>query len=396
MRIFFFLCICMSSCIGTFAQSAADFQVGQLVLRDGETKNGLIAGQFQRNRGIWFKNAQNGSAVKFEMDQIKEVRIGDQERYVPYCPTDSAASGCQWVTTLVECQVSLHKITSGVSYYLLEEEDVFYPIKVQTLAGVVSALKNKCKGFNPQNKLYRYSSFSLIQMAIDYCQCKYPNQAEAKIYKDKSIQVHWGVQAGLNGGDLQLGENLFASRYFEGGGYKNRITPTVGLPIELQFGKHFSARTGLYFLQQTAIRDSVNIYFTFEPHFTQIKFSFSFLDLPFLVQYRFGQGNLQPFVQAGAHFGFVLAKSLTQNPYGNSTGFPIPEHRFTKFETGYTAGIGVNKMLSSKLRFQVIGQYSPYVVLFTHDIAAFKGNDGYRILLPQVQVTGGLMWKIGK
>ncbi len=395
MRTFLFLSICILHCFPAFPQSGNSFQAGQLMLQNGETKAGLIAAQFQNNKALRFKSSENASETSFELNQIKEVRIGEQERYVPYCP---ASASCQWLTTLLECKVNLYRSAGEASLYYLEEEGVFYAIKLTTLSGVVTALQNKCASFKAQNKQYRFTSSSLIEMAGDYCQCKYPGQSRPstapKTYKEKTAQLYLGLQLGLNQGSTRMEENLFAERYFKGGGFRDQLGLSFGIPVELQVGKHLAIQTGLHLVQRSTLRDSVNINFTYAEFFNQIKFSLTYLDIPLLVQYRFGTEKLQPFVQVGAQIGVPLSRKFIHTPYDPSLDYETPFHVFQAMGTGLRAGIGVNKSLNSRMKLQIMGQYIRYSTFFEHTIPAFI--DGDQIDSSVFQISGGLMWSMNK
>ncbi len=205
---------------------------------------------------------------------------------------------------------------------------------------------------------------------------------------------HLGLQLGFTQGSARIDENPFAERYFLGGDFRGQLAPTFGMPLELQLGKHLSLNTGLHFLQRTALRDSVNINFTNEEFLNQIKFSLSFLNIPLMVQYRFGDEELQPFVQIGAQVGLPLSRKFEHTPNDPTQNYPTPDHRFKGFGTGYAAGIGVNKPLSSKLKLQVLGQYTRYASFFNHSIPAFV--DGDVVVVSHVQVTGGLLWNLNQ
>ena len=395
MRIVFFLILCMLQGISAFTQSGNNFQAGQVVLKNGETKSGLIFAQFQNNKALRFKSTENASETSFELSQIVEVRIGSQERYVPYC---TAEASCQWLTTLLECKVNLYRSTSETSLYYLEEEGTFYTIKLTSLAGVVTALQNKCAGFKAQNKQYRFTSSSLIEMTSDYCQCKYPDQnrpnTAPKTYQEKTAKLYLGLQVGLNQGSTAMEENLFPERYFKGGGFRDQLGLSFGIPAELQVGKHLAIQTGLHLVQRSTLRDSVNINFTYNEYFNQIKFSLSYLDIPLLVQYRFGSEKLEPFVQVGVQIGVPLSRKFIHTPYDPSLDYDTPFHVFHVMGTGLRAGIGVNKSLNPKMKLQLVGQYIRYSTFFEHTIPAFI--DGDQINSSVFQISGGLMWRMNK
>ena len=395
MRIVFFLILCMLQGISAFTQSGNNFQAGQVVLKNGETKSGLIFAQFQNNKALRFKSTENALETSFELSQILEVRIGSQERYVPYC---TAEASCQWLTTLLECKVNLYRSTSETSLYYLEEEGTFYTIKLTSLAGVVTALQNKCAGFKAQNKQYRFTSSSLIEMTSDYCQCKYPDQnrpnTAPKTYQEKTAKLYLGLQVGLNQGSTAMEENLFSERYFKGGGFRDQLGFSFGIPAELQVGKHLAIQTGLHLVQRSTLRDSVNINFTYNEYFNQIKFSLSYLDIPLLVQYRFGTEKLEPFVQVGAQIGVPLSRKFSHTPYDPSLDYDTPFHVFQAMGTGFRAGIGVNKSLNAKMKLQLLGQYIRYSTFFEHTIPAFV--DGDQINSSVFQISGGLMWRMNK
>lgn len=381
-------------CTVAIAQTGK-FQTAELVLKNGETQTGFVANDFQRSKTLRYKAAENAAESSLELTQIVEVRIGNTERFVPYCPAD-ATTGCQWLVTLLDGKVRLYRSANEASVYYLEEEGSFSPIKLNTLPGVVAALQNKCAGFKELKGTYRFTSSSLIQMVSDYSQCKYPGQTSSvpKTYKEKTAQLYLGLQLGLNQGTTSMEENLFAERYFKGGGFRDQLGLGFGIPVELQIGKHLAIQTGLHFLQRTTLRDSVNIRFTFEEFFNEIKFSLTYLDVPLLVQYRFGGEKLQPFVQVGAQIGVPLSRKFSHTPYDPSLNYDTPAHIFQAMSTGLRAGIGINKSLNSRMKLQVLGQYIRYATFFEHTMPAFM--DGDEIKSSVVQVTGGLLWRMGK
>lgn len=395
MRIALLLILGILHGISVFTQSGNSFQAGQLVLKNGETKAGFIFAQFQNNKPLRFKSTENASESSFELSQIKEVRIGRQERYIPYCATEA---NCQWLTNLLECKVNLYRSASETSLYYLEEEGTFYAIKLTTLAGVVNALQNKCASFKAQNKQYRFTTSSLIEMTGDYCQCKYPDQNQPstapKTYQEKMARLYLGVQVGLNQGSTGMEENLFPERYFKGGGFRDQVGVSFGIPAELQIGKHLAIQTGLHLFQRSTLRDSVNINFTYAEYFNQIKFSLTYLDIPLSVQYRFGSEKLQPFVQVGAQIGVPLSRKFIHTPYDPSLDYETPFHVFQAMGMGFRAGIGVNKSLNTRMKLQVLGQYIRYSTFFEHTIPAFI--DGDQINSSVFQISGGLMWRMGK
>lgn len=124
--------------LSAMSQSAKNFAKGHLVLQNGESKVGEVALQAQRKPGVYYQANAGTEIVFFSIGQVKELRIGDQERYIAHCSSDSIGNtSCQWLLTLVECQVSLYRTLSGSSFYLLEEAGQFFSIRVNTLLGVV-------------------------------------------------------------------------------------------------------------------------------------------------------------------------------------------------------------------------------------------------------------------
>jgi hypothetical protein len=393
MRHIFLLSLCCLSSFYLLGQNS-NFTTGQIYLRNGDIKTGLISDRFQHQKGVYLKNAEYARVDYYEMDQISAVKVGDENRYVPHYFKDSVTTTCLWLITLVESEVSLYRSPKDANKYYLEEGGTFFSINLQTLPGVVNALKNKCVAFKEKNGVYRLTPISLIEMAKDYNQCR-NSQAAIKTYLDSRTKVYIGAQLGPNQGSTKINENLFYDRkyYFrEGSHFRNFPTLTFGIPVDLQIGKHFSITGGAFYIQQIVRRDSNNLSLARTPKFSNIKFNVAFVEIPLGLQYRFININgYQPFVQVGFGGMISMLKSIKVD-----SRFPpedIPPHSFRGVSVSRSVGVGVSKELSSNMKLQFFGQLTKFYVSFDNQFPIYNTNN---LQLDQYRLTASLLWRFDK
>ena len=374
-KIFIFL-IFISVCYKAQSQTFLDFVPGEIALKNGEAKSGLVKLRKQKKPGVFYQSTKKTKAIFLPVSEVREVRMGSEERYVSYCTADSNnAQDCQWLNTLVESTVSLHRKTKGENEFLLEEDSIFYPIRLNIFPGVVSALENKCASFKTKNNTYRYGSTSLIKMTLDYIDCKYVDPEEPKIYKEERLVVQGGFRIGLGDGQFKVGENLFAERYFLEGGFRTPKAVNFALPLDLKIGRNWGLRIGLLVSNFSAKRDSVNLKYLFDPVFARIKFSFNFVELPIMIQYNLKERKLQPFIQAGVHTSLSYKSDLTYSAANSNKpiSYQLPSFSFYKQRLPEIfGGAGLNVFLKPKLKLQILALYSFRRLYFIHDVPAFQ------------------------
>ena len=396
----FILLIFIFVCYKAQSQPFLDFVPGEITLKNGEAKTGFVKLRKQKKPGVYYRSTEKTKAVFFPVSVVREVRIGSEERYLSYCTADSSnVQDCQWLNTLVEGKVSLHRKTKGGNEFLLEEDSIYYSIRINTFPGVVRALENKCASFKNENNSYRYSSNSLIKMTLDYINCKYIDPEEPKIYKEEGLVVQGGLRIGLGDGQFKIGENLFAERFFLEGGFQTPKVANFALPIDLKIGRNWGMRIGLLVSNFSAKRDSVNLKYLFDPVFARIKFSFNFVELPIMIQYNLKERKLHPFIQSGVHTTLSYKSNLKYFAANsnNPISYQLPPFSFYKQRPPEIfGGVGLNVFLKPKLKLQILALYCFRRLYFVHDIPAFQTQSLNEIQLDQLQLSTGLSWRFTK
>jgi hypothetical protein len=112
----------------TIAYSQSNkFQTGQVILQNGDKKSGYIAGAFGNEdpKGLYFKATENSREEFMVLDQIQEVLLADNLRFIPHCSETNSIKRCSWLRTLIQGNIRLHQDMANESLYFLEEGGAF-------------------------------------------------------------------------------------------------------------------------------------------------------------------------------------------------------------------------------------------------------------------------------
>jgi hypothetical protein len=392
MRHLFILVLLLFIASNVFAQNLK-FRAATVTLNKADPKTGWVAAEFfvGAPKGLFFKVQENDKAEFLKIETIKEVQLTDAERYLVYCDA-KANNTCHWLETLLQGQISLYHSASDPEIYFLEEDNIFSPIRSNSLSGVVNLMKQKCAGFNPPAGI-SLNSPNLVNLVKSYNQCKNPQAAESKtMYHQFKQSFFIGPKVGVDMGRASMykGVNYAPSNF------KMNTTMGFGLALHWQMGARWSALTSLNFLSRTLSTDSINIPPFEDPNFANVLIKLSFIEVPLYVQYQFVTGKISPFVQAGLHAGVGLRSGIAETlllDYTVVYDQPII-NRFRSPAFGYGLGLGMNFDLGEKKRLQVLVNRNQYDIPLVSFVRHYSSYSFKTVSFPRTQVGLSYLWKL--
>lgn len=368
----------MFFCFTPLFSQNTKFQAGQILLRNGEKKTGMISGQFylEEPRGVYFKANENDKVEYLEFETIQEISFGALIRYISYCTKNTAQERCRWLQTLIQGKVSLYQGIADEALFFLEEAGTYTAIRSQSFEGFQKVLKQKCPGLATE-MFTKFTPQSLIKIVGAYSQCKFPRDT-IKYYKEPQTaplaQWYIGPKFGINSGNA----SIYKKNYYGRGKYTGSPALTTGFIVQMRIDAHWAALAELIYFQRSIQSDSVNVWPIISSNYSKIKIELGFIEVPLQAQYLFSKNKVSPFLQAGLHIGIPLTRKLSeQMVFGTPQEIAKqPKTSFVGPGFGYGGGIGINANISEKMRFQVLGQYTRFSTTFNAKSTIFGTSTG--------------------
>ena len=192
-------------------------------------------------------------------------------------------------------------------------------------------------GSNALQTRYPYSSAGLSGVVMAYNQCRQPQQLSRLVKRDTGIRMLFGVKAGLNVSQFDLGfDNSYRNTHHDANGYE------AGLTLNLTTHRHWSVQFEALYI---AARSTYGP-FTLNDYNSGIlvndltlRLQYSQMQFPVLARYTAGYGKMRPYLGLGPAFARTFnskvvftypsastsgASTTTENPfvfYGASIGY---------------------------------------------------------------------------
>lgn len=250
----------------------------------------------------------------------------------------------QFVTPLVTGYVSVFSGENAQQdkRFYLQQADSAYVVEVSPLTAQLTYARQLpgCPalefGSNKIQDQYRYNAAGVSALVMAYNRCRQPQQPTAVVKRSSGARLAVGVKAGINVSDFQLLTDPFPGTHtrstgFQGGATFNLATRT---PFSVQVEALYATLRSTYgpFENSTfnsGIPSNTNLVTI---HYDQFQ-------VPLLLRYTFGYGNLRPYVNAGGLYGTNLSNTSSLT-YPIATNPPIPVS-IAKTSFGYAAGGGI-------------------------------------------------------
>ena len=351
MRHSIFILLIISSIISAFTQTIK-FESGQIHLHNGEKKEGLIAGEFQLSepKGLYFKPTEDAKEEYLAYAAIKEVRLGEQLRYITHCDQPQGQKQCYWLQIMVQGQASLYLSGANNKLYFFEENGVFTPIQYKTLPGLVNLLKKNCDGFLP-NSNPKLDKKSMIDLVTQYNDCKKNGTQTQTYYNPVPPKFYWGPKLGINDGNAYI----FETPFYHITDYRGKPNVSIGVVLNLQTKSNWAVASELNYLSRNITNDTFNFGSLTDPNLQTLKAKLSYLELPLFIQYRFLKGKIKPYLQGGVHTLFPIKRSFLNQSLTDPSRPPIadPSTKFTGLGFGYSFAAGLQMQLTEQSLLQI-------------------------------------------
>ncbi len=166
----------------------------------------------------------------------------------------------------------------------------------------------------------------------------------------------WGVRAGVNlaNESVTLPDNTtanFNAGLIAGLAYEHWFDDTWGLDVSLLFDQKGvqEAYSGSAVNRQIPVgTDSTNLFAGND------NFNLSYLELPIVIKYSFGEGDIKPYIDAGPTFGFLVGASESTSATSNAKGIIAPvgppqlpalKSELNSLDMGVYVGLGITDEL---------------------------------------------------
>jgi hypothetical protein len=165
-------------------------------------------------------------------------------------------------------------------------------------------------------------------------------------------QTSFGLKVGLSVPKLQGGTSEQSK------GYKSRFAPTSGVFFTLGLNNRFDLQLEGFYASQGGKKDGMQLIPTGVYANFKTEAILNYFEVPVLIKYKFGGSGLQPYVDGGFYYGFLMdaktkssGKSLIYLDKDGNIPLPIPEQDFSattdikkdinKTNYGITGGFGL-------------------------------------------------------
>lgn len=351
MRYCIFILLIISSITSAFTQTIR-FESGQIHFHSGEKKEGLIAGEFQLSepKGLYFKPTEDAKEEYLAYAAIKEVRLGEQLRYITHCDQPQGQKQCYWLQIMVQGQASLYLSGANNKLYFFEENGVFTPIQYKTLPGLVNLLKKNCDSFFP-NSNPKLDKKSMIDLVTQYNDCKKNGTQTQTYYNPVRPKFYWGPKLGINDGNAYI----FETPFYHITDYLGQPNVSIGVVLNLQTKSNWAVASELNYLSRNITNDTFNFGSLTDPNLQTLKAKLSYLELPLFIQYRFLKGKIKPYLQGGVHTLFPIKRSFLNQSLTDPSRPPIadPSTKFTGLGFGYSFAAGLQMQLTEQSLLQI-------------------------------------------
>lgn len=287
-------------------------------------------------RQVSFSSADVSSYGEVNGPVFVKKRVGPQQQPV-------------FLRPLIVGYLSLYSKTAGeVTRFYLQPRDSAYAIEVVPATAQLTfhRLLGECPGLNlgteQGRQRYPYTYQGMRRLVQDYNTCRMPEQPMLFVAPGTGWTVRWGLKAGINRTTFTEYEEVVESR-----ANARNLGYQLGGTVHFQRRSHFSFQLEAMLLLLRGVSTPADVYTgtTLYSQTASVDIKYFQLQIPLLLRYRFGNKNLQPYVNAGLSAGINGGKSTTLiNRYQYANRLETKETLQEKpdpLSFGYAAGLGV-------------------------------------------------------
>lgn len=253
----------------------------------------------------------------------------------------------QFVAPLVQGPVSLYsgEDATGKKHYFIQPKDSAYVVLVPpgTARLAYMRLLPGCAKFDfaysKIERTYPYTYSGQTRLVQDYNACRYPQQTTTRMTTPRGAQTHLGVKAGIHTTRFNF-PNLTALEQ-----RKMQLSYQVGLSMLITGKSHLAVQLEANYMSARGEYGPVNQYNgnAFYTTTRTLVINYGQLQVPLLLRYNIGAGNVRPYLNAGPIYAFNINRR-SEDVYQDSNK-PTPTRLALNIHgsnsIGGAAGIGV-------------------------------------------------------
>ncbi|WP_375437457.1 porin family protein [uncultured Hymenobacter sp.] len=253
----------------------------------------------------------------------------------------------RFVAPLVRGPVSLYsgEDAGGNKRYFLQPQDSAYVVAIPPTTARLAYLRllpgcpNFDFAYSKFERAYPYTYSGQTRLVRDYNTCRYPQQTTTLVATPRGTKTHFGIKAGIHTTRFNFpGLTQLKQRKME-------LSYQAGISMLVSGKSHFALQLEATYLAARGEYGPGNHYNgnAFYTTTRTLVINYAQLQVPLLLRYNIGTGNLRPYLNAGPVYAFNTNHG-SEDVYQDSnkptpTRLPLNIHGGNSI--GGTAGIGV-------------------------------------------------------
>lgn len=287
----------------------------------------------------------DGTTTDFSSKQARSYGNANSVLWVSQPIGPSGA--LRFVAPLVQGPVSLYsgEDDNGEKRYFIQPKDSAYVVLIPPATARLAYLRllpgcaNFDFAYSKFERSYPYTYSGQTRLVQDYNACRYPQQTSTQVANPRGAQTHIGVKTGIHTTRFDFPGLALLEQH------KTQLSYQAGLSMLITGKSHFAIQLEAMYLSARGEYGPGNHHNGYAAYTTArtIVIRYSQIQVPLLLRYSIGSGNMRPYLNAGPVYAFNINRH-SEDIYQDSnkptpTRRPIDIHGSNSI--GGTAGIGV-------------------------------------------------------
>jgi hypothetical protein len=323
-----------------------------------------VEGYFKQNislrqeTSVWFLPALRADPVRLGLDSLREIIIGEQERYIVYEIPRKENDEISLMKQVTRGAVNLFRGIStdrGIIYLWRDRGDEVL-VSRSNFEGFLQSVAQRCPGIQAAG--YRFNQGDLIDLGRAYRDCRYPGTEISVLEEPAGFRFSIGIRPYWYTTNFHQAEDAYYGR----GEYDRESSFSAALALAWMAGPRLRLMLEPGYTRVLSSSDYVNVPpYSEADTYSRVTFDLQYIDVPLLVHYTFPLTTFRPFVEGGLYLGIPIQREVTDELVPADPSHirykPGPV-RFEESNFGYTVGAGVGLPLSSGFEAEIIARWT--------------------------------------
>ncbi|WP_324677265.1 porin family protein [Hymenobacter sp. GOD-10R] len=244
-------------------------------------------------------------AAEFSANQARSY--GDASEPIGISKTVGPHGTPQFVRPLVQGYVTLYggENAQGDKRYYLQPTDSTYLIEVPpstarlTFHRLLAGCSSLDFGDDATVRQYPYNYSGMTRLIMAYNTCRQPSQPSKLAKATSGLRASFGLKAGLNWSDFSLSATPYEGNHTQAIGYQG------GAFLHFTTKTRFSVQVEATYLALRSNYGPTDAYTgtSLYSATSSVSIRYSQVQMPLLLRYTLGYGNVRPYINAGPSYG---------------------------------------------------------------------------------------------